>query len=88
VLYRSLQAALAQNPLEQWAPGLEQCAADSRYGFAARVLAGLLLVGRDPQQAFVALSGVLRSGMTRVGTGSSSSTRPGSAWMFPSPGCS
>jgi len=63
VLYRSLQAALAQNPPEQWAPGLEQCAADARYGVAARVLAGLFLVGGDPQRAFAALSGVLRSGV-------------------------
>ncbi len=69
VLYRSLQAALAQNPPEQWAPGLEQCAADSRYGVAARVLAGLLLVGRDPQRAFAALSGVLRSGIDPGGDG-------------------
>ena len=43
VLYRSLQAALAQNPPEQWAPGFEQCAADARYGVAARVLAGSVL---------------------------------------------
>ncbi len=63
VLYRSLQVALAQNPPEQWAPGFEQCAADARYGVAARVLEGLFLVGRDPQRALADLSGVLRSGV-------------------------
>jgi len=88
VMYRSLQVALAQNPPEQWAPGLEQCATDARYGVAARVLAGLFLVGGDPQRSFAALSGVLRSGVDPGGDAFLVKYAAGLSMDVPSPGCS
>ena len=53
---------MAHTAVEHWAPELQRLSSSPRYGTAAQVLAGLLLVDHRPDAAFAALNAALQSG--------------------------